>query len=59
MSIPTFVPSRKTVRRFTLTDAIKARKALRFAKRHRPLSSIQGMRLAKADRSIVATFCLA
>jgi len=55
MSTPTFVPTKKTVRRFTLTDAIKTRKALRFAS---GLSFRQRMTLAKAEKFINAEFGL-
>jgi hypothetical protein len=55
MSTPTYVSTKKTIRRFTLTDAIKTRKALRLAS---CLSFRQRMTLAKAEKFINAEFCL-
>lgn len=55
---PACQPSKKTPKRFTLTESIKARKALRFAARFTPLPFKQRMKLGKAVKTINATFGL-
>ena len=44
---------------FKLTEAIKARKALRFAAKHSPLTVPQRMKLGKAEKAINVTFAFA
>lgn len=48
----------QNTKKFTLTQAIKARKALSFAARYNPLPFGQRMKLAKAQKTINATFGL-
>jgi hypothetical protein len=58
MSKPACQPCKKTPKRFTLTETIKARKALRFAAKYVKLPFRQRMTLAKAEKAINATFGL-